>query len=93
MNERATHPPAPPRATGGQFFRTSPRHLLGVQGMHPTRITPILDLADSYTLLNRSRKTPRDLLRGRTVINLFSRTAPAPARPLNWRASGWARMW
>ncbi|WP_075595629.1 aspartate carbamoyltransferase catalytic subunit [Novacetimonas hansenii] len=71
MNERATHPPAPPRATGGQFFRTSPRHLLGVQGMHPTRITPILDLADSYTLLNRSRKTPRDLLRGRTVINLF----------------------
>ncbi|MFT9163927.1 aspartate carbamoyltransferase catalytic subunit [Komagataeibacter saccharivorans] len=59
-------------AHGSNVFLTRPaRHLLGVQGMHPTRITPILDLAENYTLLNRSRKTPRDLLRGRTLINLF----------------------
>ena len=31
----------------------------------------MLDLAESYALLNRSGKTQRDLLRGRTLINLF----------------------
>jgi aspartate carbamoyltransferase catalytic subunit len=31
----------------------------------------LLDLAESYVLLNRSGKTQRDLLRGRTLINLF----------------------
>jgi len=59
------------RSDGSRFFAQTERHLLGVQGMHPTRIEPFLDLAESYALLNRSRKTPRDLLRGRTVINLF----------------------
>ncbi|RFD18969.1 aspartate carbamoyltransferase catalytic subunit [Komagataeibacter melaceti] len=64
MNERSGH--------GSNVFLTRPaRHLLGVQGMHPSRITPFLDLAEHYALLNRSRKTPRDLLRGRTLINLF----------------------
>jgi len=46
-------------------------HLLALQGMQPSRIEPFLDLAESYVLLNRSRKTQRDLLRGRTLINLF----------------------
>lgn len=64
MNERGSH--------GSNVFATpATRHLLGVQGMHPSRIMPILDLAEHYALLNRSRKTPRDLLRGRTLINLF----------------------
>ncbi|MCE2564838.1 aspartate carbamoyltransferase catalytic subunit [Komagataeibacter sp. FNDCF1] len=64
MSERGSH--------GSNVFLTrTARHLLGVQGMHPARITPILDLAEHYALLNRSRKTPRDLLRGRTLINLF----------------------
>ncbi|MBB3174261.1 aspartate carbamoyltransferase catalytic subunit [Endobacter medicaginis] len=49
----------------------SQRHLLGLQGMHPSQIVPILDLAESYALLNRSRKTQRDVLRGLTLINLF----------------------
>jgi aspartate carbamoyltransferase catalytic subunit len=31
----------------------------------------MLDLAESYVLLNRSGKTQRDILRGRTLINLF----------------------
>src|ERR1700712_3650862 len=56
---------------GGPEGTDSHRHLLGLQGMHPTRIEPFLDLAESYVLLNRSRKTQRDLLRGRTLINLF----------------------
>jgi len=59
------------RGTG--FFGSvdANRHLLGLQGMHPSRIEPFLDLAESYVLLNRQRKTQRDLLRGRTLINLF----------------------
>jgi len=39
--------------------------------MHPTEITQLLDLAESYALLSRSGKTLRDALRGRTLINLF----------------------
>ena len=47
------------------------RHLLAIEGMHPPQIAELLDLAESYVLLNRSGKTQRDTLRGRTVINLF----------------------
>jgi len=50
---------------------TAPRHLLQIEGMHPPQIDAMLDLAESYVLLNRSGKTQRDLLRGRTLINLF----------------------
>ncbi|HTN09671.1 MAG TPA: aspartate carbamoyltransferase catalytic subunit [Acetobacteraceae bacterium] len=50
----------------------SPRpHLLQIEGMHPPQIEAMLDLAESYVLLNRSGKTQRDLLRGRTMISLF----------------------
>jgi len=47
------------------------RHLLAIEGMHPPEIEHILDLAENYVLLNRSGTTQRDLLRGRTLINLF----------------------
>jgi aspartate carbamoyltransferase catalytic subunit len=47
------------------------RHLLGIQGLNPAAILQILDLAENYVLLNRSGKTQRDTLRGRTLINLF----------------------
>ena len=47
------------------------RHLLKIEGLHPPEIAALLDLAESYVLLNRSGKTQRDLLRGRTLINLF----------------------
>jgi aspartate carbamoyltransferase catalytic subunit len=47
------------------------RHLLQIEGMHPPQIADMLDLAESYVLLNRSGQTQRDLLRGRTLINLF----------------------
>ncbi len=47
------------------------RHLLAIEGLHPPEIASLLDLAESYVLLNRSGKTQRDLLRGRTLINLF----------------------
>ncbi len=48
-----------------------PKHLLAIEGMYPPEIGRLLDLAESYALLNRSGKTQRDLLRGRTLINLF----------------------
>lgn len=39
--------------------------------MLPPEIEELLDLAEAYALLNRSGKTQRDQLRGRTLINLF----------------------
>ena len=45
--------------------------MLAIEGMHPPEIAGLLDLAESYALLNRSGKAGRDLLRGRTLINLF----------------------
>jgi aspartate carbamoyltransferase catalytic subunit len=47
------------------------KHLLAIEGLEPPAIDHLLDLAESYVLLNRSGKTQRDLLRGRTLINLF----------------------
>jgi aspartate carbamoyltransferase catalytic subunit len=47
------------------------RHLLAIEGLSPTTIGELLNLAESYALLNRSGKTQRDVLRGRTLINLF----------------------
>ncbi|HET8995209.1 MAG TPA: aspartate carbamoyltransferase catalytic subunit, partial [Acetobacteraceae bacterium] len=46
-------------------------HLLAIEGLEPPEIGHLLDQAESYALLNRSGKTQRDLLRGRTLINLF----------------------
>ncbi len=47
------------------------RHLLAIEGMYPPQIAGLLDLAESYVLLSRTGTTPRDRLRGRTLINLF----------------------
>ncbi len=47
------------------------RHLLAIEGLSPEVIGELLNLAESYALLNRSGKTQRDRLRGRTLINLF----------------------
>ena len=44
---------------------------MAIEGLHPPAIGHLLDLAESYVLLNRSGKTQRDLLRGKTLINLF----------------------
>jgi aspartate carbamoyltransferase catalytic subunit len=46
-------------------------HLLAIQGLEPPHIGALLELAESYALLNKSGKTQRDLLKGRTLINLF----------------------
>ncbi len=51
------------------FYRH--KHLLAIEGLYPPEIGHLLDVAESYVLLNRSGKTQRGLLRGRTLINLF----------------------
>ncbi|MBN8889561.1 MAG: aspartate carbamoyltransferase catalytic subunit, partial [Rhodospirillales bacterium] len=62
----------PPRTASGLAALPNPRsHLLQIEGMQPPQIESMLDLAESYVLLNRSGKTQRDLLRGRTMISLF----------------------
>ncbi|MGH7119895.1 MAG: aspartate carbamoyltransferase catalytic subunit [Acetobacteraceae bacterium] len=45
--------------------------MLAIEGLEPAEIAHLLDLAESYALLNRSGQTARDLLRGKTLINLF----------------------
>jgi aspartate carbamoyltransferase catalytic subunit len=46
------------------------RHLLGIGGLDPGQIRTALDLAETYISLNR-QGGPRDVLRGRTLVNLF----------------------
>src|SRR5882724_2780692 len=46
-------------------------HLLGIEGLSPDTISGLLDLSESYIDQNRSIDKRRDLLTGRTVINLF----------------------
>ncbi len=47
------------------------RHLLGIKGLSPAEISGILDLADAEAEYNRRITQKRDLLRGRTQINIF----------------------
>ncbi len=47
------------------------RHLLGIEPLHPTEITTLLDLADSYADQNRRGVQHKDVLAGLTQINMF----------------------
>ncbi|WP_138421839.1 aspartate carbamoyltransferase catalytic subunit [Maritimibacter alexandrii] len=47
------------------------RHLLGIEPLHPTEITTLLDLADTYVDLNKSPHKRREVLSGLTQINMF----------------------
>jgi aspartate carbamoyltransferase catalytic subunit len=49
----------------------SHKHLLGIEGLKPHDINTVLDVADGYVALSRSRDKKTALLRGLTVINLF----------------------
>jgi aspartate carbamoyltransferase catalytic subunit len=52
-------------------YRFNHRHLLGIEGLSSDEITYLLDLADTYVEQNRRPDKKSDLLRGRTIINLF----------------------
>jgi aspartate carbamoyltransferase catalytic subunit len=47
------------------------RHLLGIEGLSPDEITELLDRSEAYVGQNRAADKKVDLLRGRTIINLF----------------------
>ncbi|MCV6823200.1 MULTISPECIES: aspartate carbamoyltransferase catalytic subunit [Halocynthiibacter] len=47
------------------------KHLLGIEHLAPDEITTLLDLADSYVDLNRSKSKHSDALAGLTQINMF----------------------
>ena len=47
------------------------RHLLGIEPLHPSEITTILDLADSYAEQNRMPNKHGSALKGLTQINMF----------------------
>ncbi|MDC0135092.1 aspartate carbamoyltransferase catalytic subunit [Sulfitobacter sp.] len=47
------------------------RHLLGIEPLHPTEITTLLDLADSYAEQNRMPNKHGSALKGLTQINMF----------------------
>lgn len=47
------------------------RHLLGIEGLSPTDINGLLDMAEDAAELSRQVSKKQDTLRGRTQINLF----------------------
>ena len=47
------------------------RHLLTCEGLAASEINSLLDLADQAAEINRQVNKKRDILRGRTLINLF----------------------
>jgi len=47
------------------------RHLLGIQDLSPDEITYLLDLSNKYAEHNRARGPKFDLMRDKTLINLF----------------------
>jgi aspartate carbamoyltransferase catalytic subunit len=56
------------RATPQHFAR---RHLLTCEGLTAAEINSLLDIADKAADVNRQVNKKRDILRGRTLINLF----------------------
>lgn len=56
------------RRLAGPFPR---RHLLSVNDLDPVQVTGLLDLADQFVTLGRQTNKKIDLLKGRTLINLF----------------------
>jgi aspartate carbamoyltransferase catalytic subunit len=47
------------------------RHLLGIEPLHPTEITALLDRAEAYAEAGRRHETPEPVLRGLTQVNMF----------------------
>jgi aspartate carbamoyltransferase catalytic subunit len=58
-------------ATAHSEFHFDHRHLLGIEGLTSAEITGLLDLAAEAADFNRQVAKKRDILRGRTQINLF----------------------
>ncbi|MBS0472546.1 MAG: aspartate carbamoyltransferase catalytic subunit [Proteobacteria bacterium] len=55
--------------TSAPILSTS--HLLGIEHLSVAEITGLLDLAETYAVLNRAQNKKTDVLKGRTLINMF----------------------
>src|SRR5215470_14666723 len=47
------------------------KHLLGIDGLSPLDVTALLDLAETYVVQGRAADKKIQLLKGRTLVNLF----------------------
>src|SRR5215468_533117 len=54
-----------------RIFPFPRRHFLSVTDLDPVAVKDLLDLADGFVALNRQAAKKVDLLKGRTLINLF----------------------
>ncbi len=55
----------------GRTFPFPKRHFLSVLDLNEVEVTSLLDLADGFVSLNRQTAKKLDLLKGRTLMNLF----------------------
>ncbi|HEY9219707.1 MAG TPA: aspartate carbamoyltransferase catalytic subunit [Phenylobacterium sp.] len=55
----------------GRTFPFPQRHFLSVLDLNEVEVTSLLDLADGFVSLNRQTSKKLDLLKGRTLMNLF----------------------
>jgi len=55
----------------GKTFPFPKRHFLSVLDLNPVEVTDLLNLADGFVALNRQTSKKLDLLKGRTLMNLF----------------------
>ncbi|MCA3720145.1 aspartate carbamoyltransferase catalytic subunit [Phenylobacterium sp.] len=55
----------------GRTFPFPRRHFLSVLDLNPVDVAALLDLAEGFVRLNRQAAKSLDLLKGRTLINLF----------------------
>jgi aspartate carbamoyltransferase catalytic subunit len=55
----------------GRTFPFPRRHFLSVLDLNPVEVAGLLDLADGFVTLNRQVTKKLDLLKGRTLVNLF----------------------
>ena len=59
------------------------KHFLTIEGLSTELLTEILDTAESFVDMSEHRVRKVPLLRGKTIINLFLKTAPVPEPHLN----------
>ena len=64
-----------PDEVRNRIFPFPRRHFLSVVDLDPVQVKDLLDLADSFVDLNRQVAKKLDLLKGRTLINLFFETS------------------
>ena len=54
-----------------RLFALPTPHFIAAQDLAPPHITALLDLADAFVEVNRRTNKKLDLLKGRTLVNLF----------------------